>query len=193
MRGARATKSRYRAHHAGKVLPLIGREHELALIMEHWQQINDGEGQMILLTGEAGIGKSRVLLAVGDALKGQPHYRINYQCSPYHTDSALYPVIQQLIRAGNFVATDNVEAKLDKLEALLGLALAEPRQIAPLIAALLGIDGEQIWPIPRDRQLIRNLKLTLLQQNGRWSIVAKVKYDLIRSGHGVGRKDRFAE
>ena len=142
VRGARATKSRYRAHHAGKVLPLIGREHELALIMEHWQQINDGEGQMILLTGEAGIGKSRVLLAVGDALKGQPHYRINYQCSPYHTDSALYPVIQQLIRAGNFVATDNVEAKLDKLEALLGLALAEPRQIAPLIAALLGIDGE---------------------------------------------------
>ena len=143
----RTTESRYQAQRRGAVLPLFGHEHELAQIMEHWQRSIRGEGQMILLSGEAGIGKSRILQAVETTLDGQPHYRIHYQCSPYHSDSALYPAIQQLTRATQFTAEDTNEIKLDKLETLLDrgrprLALAQPEQSASLIADLLGIDFE---------------------------------------------------
>ena len=139
----RPVESRYQAQRAGAVLPLIGREHELAQLMECWQQAKSGEGRVILLKGEAGIGKSRLLRALDDAITGQAHHRINYQCSPYHTDSALYPAIQYLTRAAAFAVGDDDETRLDKLEALLGQALDKPTERAPLIAALLGIDSKK--------------------------------------------------
>ncbi len=93
---------------------------------------------MVLLTGEAGIGKSRILRALGDRVAGVPHMRIVNQCSPYHVDSALYPTIQQLTQTAGLEAVDDVEAKLDRLEGLLTGATASE---ILLIAALLGIDA----------------------------------------------------
>ena len=80
---------------------------------------------MVLLTGEAGIGKSRITRVAIDTIASEPHFRINYQCSPYHSDSALYPAIQQLSRAADFVPGDDSDCKLDKLEALLGRTIAD--------------------------------------------------------------------
>jgi class 3 adenylate cyclase/tetratricopeptide (TPR) repeat protein len=140
--GARAFESRYDARSAEADSPMIGREQELSLLMERWRQAKAGEGQMVLLTGEAGIGKSRITRVAIDAIVREPHFRINYQCSPYHGDSALYPAIQQLSRAANFAPEDDSDQKLDKLEALLGQAVDDHRVMAPLLAQMLGIDSE---------------------------------------------------
>lgn len=83
----RALESRFEAHRGSEVLPLVGREHELALLLERWRQATAGEGQAVLLSGEAGIGKSRITRALIDAVAEGPHIRISYQCSPYHTES----------------------------------------------------------------------------------------------------------
>ena len=121
---------------------MVGRDQELALLVERWRQAKAGEGQFVLLTGEAGIGKSRITRALIDAVAADEHIRINYQCSPYHTDSALYPVTQQLIRAAGFAANDTTKTKLDKLEALLGRAVERLDEAAPLIGMLLELDTE---------------------------------------------------
>jgi len=138
--GERALASRFEAH-IGQLLPMIGRDQELALLLERWAQAKAGEGQGLLLVGEAGIGKSRISRALLDAVADEPHTRIRYQCSPYHTDSALWPVIQQLTHAAGFVRDDGGEAKLDKLETLLRQAGDRAALAAPLIADLLGLDG----------------------------------------------------
>ena len=140
--GARALESRYDARTAEAASPMVGREQELELLMERWRQAKAGEGQMVLLTGEAGIGKSRITRVAIDVIASEPHFRINYQCSPYHGDSALYPAIQQLSRAANFEPDDDSDCKLDKLETLLGRAAADYRVMASLLAQMLGIESE---------------------------------------------------
>lgn len=137
-----AMESRFEAHQAGSPLPLIGRDQELALLLERWRQAKGNEGQMVLLSGEAGIGKSRLTRALIDAVAQERHVRIRYQCSPYHTDSALYPAIQQLCRAAGFTPNDAPQVKIDKLEALLALASNASDETAVLLAALLGLAGE---------------------------------------------------
>jgi class 3 adenylate cyclase/predicted ATPase len=154
--GERALESRFAARHAGGVTPLVGRDQELALLIERWQQAKAGEGQVVLLSGEAGIGKSRIAEAVVEAVRGEAYYLLRYQCSPYHADSALYPAIQQISHAAGFSATDSPEQRLDRLEALLAEGSAEPRTVAPLFAALLGIDGTARYgastPTPQQRR-----------------------------------------
>ena len=120
--GERPLESRFEARSGPALLPMVGRDQELALLLERWAQAKAGEGQGVLLVGEAGIGKSRIAAALLDALAEEPHVRVRYQCSPYHTDSALWPVIQQLSHAAGWSADDPIEARLDKLEALLGRA-----------------------------------------------------------------------
>ncbi len=137
--GERSTVSRFEAKSGPALLPMIGRDQELALLLERWTQAKAGEGQGVLLVAEAGIGKSRLTRALLDALADEPHARIRYQCSPYHADSALWPVIQQLTRAAGIATDDPTDARLDKLEALLDRAGG--RETAPLIADLLGVDG----------------------------------------------------
>jgi class 3 adenylate cyclase len=154
----RSVESRYQAQRAGSVLPMMGRDNELTQLLEGWRQVKEGEGQMILVTGEAGIGKSCLLRALDEALDRQSHYRIHYQSSPYHTDSALYPVLQQLARAAEFDIGDSDDTRLDKLEALLGIVPDPAEQSTPLIADLLGIDGTQRYGA---------LKLTPQQQRPR--------------------------
>jgi chloramphenicol 3-O-phosphotransferase len=117
--GERALESRFAAHGGSSMQPIVGRDQELALLLERWRQAEAGEGQMVLLTGEAGIGKSRIAEALFAALEARPHINLRYQCSPYHTDSALWPVRQQLVFAAGFGAEDTADMRLDKIEALL--------------------------------------------------------------------------
>jgi len=138
VQGERAAQSRFETGR-GQVLPMVGRDQELELLLDRWRQAKGGEGQGVLLIGEPGIGKSRITRALLDALADEAHTRVRYQCSPYHVDSALWPVTQQLTYAAGLVLGDSLEAKLDKLEALLDRA--DGRESAPLIADLLRLDA----------------------------------------------------
>ena len=139
--GVRQATSRFEAATQERLMPLIGRDQELALLMERWRQAREGEGQGVMLVGEAGIGKSRILRALLDGLKDEPHTRLQYQCSPYHADSAFWPVTQQFAHAAAFEPGETPERRLDRLEALLTQAGKEAVADAPLIATLMGIDG----------------------------------------------------
>lgn len=145
--GERALESRFAARQAGGLAPIVGRDQELGLLLERWRQATSSEGQAILLTGEAGIGKSRISEALVETVAGEPHFLLRYQCSPYHADSALYPVVQQLGHAARFSADDDAEQRLEKLEALLARA-GDSGAAAPLMAALLGLDGTSRYSAP---------------------------------------------
>jgi class 3 adenylate cyclase/tetratricopeptide (TPR) repeat protein len=143
--------SRFEAKVQDASLPMIGREHELALVMERWERAAGGEGQVIVLSGEAGIGKSRLTRAVMEEVGRADHYRISYHCSPYHTDSSFYPMVQHLEHAAGFEPGEGIDTQLDKLEA--SLRIAEPR----LIAELLQIDGTRRYgPLDLTPQQFRN-------------------------------------
>jgi class 3 adenylate cyclase/predicted ATPase len=139
---ASTVESRFDAAHSGALTPFAGREHDLGLMTERWVLAKDGEGQVLLLSGEAGIGKSRMLQAFREQLGDEPHFRLRYQCSSHHVNTVLYPIVQRLERAAKFSAADTAEDKLVKLEALLGLSGQNIDVIAPLFASLLSLPGE---------------------------------------------------
>ena len=116
-----SVERRFEALHAGGLTDLVGRQEELDLLIRRWSKAMAGEGQVVLLSGEAGIGKSRLTAALSDRLVMEPHTRLRYFCSPQHTDSALYPIISQMERAAGFAHGDTAQTKLDKLDALLSL------------------------------------------------------------------------
>jgi hypothetical protein len=116
--GIAVTEGRFEAQHQ-HLTPLVGREAEMAMVMARWGQACAGEGQLIVLSGEPGIGKSRITQALRECLADEPHTRLRYQCSPYRTNSALHPVIEQLERAAGFARDDTPDQKLDNLEALI--------------------------------------------------------------------------
>ncbi len=142
-----SVESRFAAIRTGGNLPLIGRTHEMGLMLERWRQARSGEGQIVTVVGEAGIGKSRIAEAVQEALAGEPHARVHLQCSPYHSDSALYPVIQHLARAARFAAADSPGDKIEKLTALFSARAKSDAAAIPLLAELLSIPvAEQAAP-----------------------------------------------
>ncbi len=136
--GEIARESRFAARKLGELTPIVGRQQELNLIRERWAKAKVGSGQMIVVTGEAGIGKSRITQAAIDGIATDEHLRITFQCSPYHADSAFYPIIQQMNLVTGINADDNTESKLDKLEQFLDKDI----EFAPLMASLLGIDAQ---------------------------------------------------
>jgi class 3 adenylate cyclase len=138
-----ALESRFAARRTGGVAPVVGRDQELALLLEHWRQAKGGEGQLVLLTGEAGIGKSRITEAMIEAVAGEPHSLIRYQCSPYHAGSALHPAIHHLAHTAGIDPDDDPERRLGRLEAWLARTdepTATPEATA-LLAALLDLDA----------------------------------------------------
>jgi len=117
--GPSSVRSRFEAHHGISPAPLIGREEELELLVRRWRDAVGGEGRVVLLSGEPGIGKSRLLAALQERLRLEPHTRLRYFCSPQHTDSALFPVISQLRQAARLAPDDTPEQKLAKFAYLL--------------------------------------------------------------------------
>ena len=143
--GASAVDSRFEALRVART-PLLGRDEEIELLMRRWQQIKRGDGSVVLISGEAGIGKSRLAETVVEQLSDDPHIRLRRFCSPHHQDSALFPTISQLERAAEFRRDDTDQQRLDKLEALLVEASADLSEAVPLIADLLSVPVANRYP-----------------------------------------------
>ncbi len=142
---ASSVESRFEALHATGLTALVGREEESELLLRRWSRTKTGEGQVVLLSGEAGIGKSRLTAALLERLATEPHTRLRYFCSPQHTDSALYPIIGQMERAAGLAHDDKPQARLDKLDALLAQT-STSIQDAALIAEMLSVPNDGRYP-----------------------------------------------
>ena len=118
-----SVESRFEAFHAIGLTELVGREEELEFLLRRWSKAKGGEGQVVLLSGEPGIGKSRLTAALLDRIATELHTRLRYFCSPQHTDSALYPIISQMERAAGFAHDDTQQTKLNKLDAVLAQSI----------------------------------------------------------------------
>lgn len=134
-------RSRFEVAVTKGLTPLVGREQEAGLLLERWERVEEGEGQVVLLCGEPGIGKSRLVRALEERLAGEAHVRIESSCSPYYQNSALYPVLNHLQRLV-FKREDSTEEKLEKLERILEQYGFSLQEMVPLFASLLSL------PIP---------------------------------------------
>jgi class 3 adenylate cyclase len=141
----RMVESRFEALRGEALTPFVGREEEIELLLRRWRRAIAGDGQTVLLSGEAGIGKSRLVTVLRDRLAGEDHTRLRHFCSPHHQDSALHPFIAQLERAAGFTREDAAETRLDKIEALLAPASPSTEDLA-LFAELLSLPPEQRYP-----------------------------------------------
>jgi class 3 adenylate cyclase/predicted ATPase len=140
-----SAEGRFEAFHASGLTELVGRWEELDLLFRRWSKAKTGQGQVVLLLGEAGIGKSRLTAALLERFAAQPHTRLRYFCSPQRTDSALYPIISQMERAAGFTHEDTAKAKLDKLDAVLAQT-STPIQDAALFAEMLSLPNDGRYP-----------------------------------------------
>ena len=160
--GKTTVTSRSHALQKRNLLPLIGRDDEMQVLLRRWERARTGAGQVVLLSGEAGIGKSRLTIALVEQLAREPHIRLRFFCSPQHTDSTLYPVIGEMWRAGGFAHDDSPQAKLDKLEALLAQS-ATPPEDAALFAEMLSLPNDGRYPpVEAESQLRREKTLKAL-------------------------------
>jgi class 3 adenylate cyclase/predicted ATPase len=162
---ASSVASRFEALHATGLTALVGREEESELLLRRWARAKAGEGQVVLLSGEAGIGKSRLTAALLERLAAEPHTRLRYFCSPQHMDSALYPIIGQMERAAGLTHDDKPQTRLDKLDAVLALS-STSIQHAALFAETLSLANDGRYPTleltPEERRQ-RTLEALILQ------------------------------
>ena len=159
-----SAESRFEAMHGGTLTPLIGREHEIGLLLERFERARDGDGQVVLLSGEPGIGKSRTVGTLRERLAGEHCLPLSHFCSPFHINSALYPIIGLLERAAGFERDDPPAGRLAKLEALVARAIKDVGESAPLLAALLSIPTGDRYPpleLTPEVQKQRTLKVLL--------------------------------
>jgi len=163
-----AVASRFEALRGSSLTPLIGRGEEIDLLLRRWARAKAGDGQVVLISGEPGIGKSRITAALEERLHAEPHLRLRYFCSPYHQDSALYPFVDQLGRASGFARDDTPTAKLEKLEAVLAPP-APPEEDVALLADLLSLPASERHPLPElsaQRKKERTLEALIRQLEG---------------------------
>jgi len=144
---ASSVESRFEAMHPGALTALVGREEELELLLRRWARAKAGNGQVVLISGEPGIGKSRITAELQGRLHTEPHIRLRYFCSPYYQDSALYPFIDQLGRAAGFAREDSPATKVEKLGALLARA-TPPHEDVSFLADLLSLPSLDRYPLP---------------------------------------------
>ena len=140
-----SAESRFEALHASGLTALVGREEEFDLLLRRWSKAEAGEGQVVLLSGEPGIGKSRLTAALLERLSGEPHTRLRYFCSPQHTDSAFYPIIAQMERAAGLAQDDQPQAKIDKVDAVLSQTSTSIGDAA-LFAEMLSLPNDGRYP-----------------------------------------------
>jgi class 3 adenylate cyclase len=160
--------SRFEALRGSALTRLVGRDEEIELLLRRWVRAKEGDGQIVLISGEPGIGKSRLTAALAERLHTEPHLRLRYFCSPYHQDSALYPFVDQLGRASAFGRDDPPAARLEKLEALLARAAPQDEDVA-LLADLLSLPASERHPLPNlspQRKKERTLESLLRQLEG---------------------------
>jgi predicted ATPase len=160
--------SRFEALRGAGLSPLVGRDEEIDLLVRRWARAKAGDGQVVLISGEPGIGKSRIAAALAGRLHAEPHLRLRYFCSPYHQDSALYPFVDQLERASGFARDDMPAAKLEKLETLLARA-APPDEDVAFLADLLSLPDSERHPLPSlspQRKKERTLEALIRQLEG---------------------------
>jgi class 3 adenylate cyclase len=156
VRGQGKAESRYEALHPATALtPLIGRTEEIEILLRRWQRAKDSEGQVLLVSGEPGIGKSRLVAAFQERIQQEPHIRLRNFCSPHHRNSALHPVIAQLERAAGFERHDDAEKRLAKLRTLLAQTEVREGEVA-VVADLLSIPSQ----LPPDLTAQRKKELT---------------------------------
>jgi class 3 adenylate cyclase len=163
-----AVTSRFEALRGSALSPLIGRDEEIELLLRRWARAKTGDGQVVLISGEAGLGKSRITAALAGRLHAEPYLRLRYFCSPYHQDSALFPFIDQLGRAAGFARDDPPSSKLEKLESLLALA-APPDEDVAFLADLLSLPCSDCHPLPNlspQRKKERTLEALIRQLEG---------------------------
>ena len=144
--GVSQSESRFEAAHTARLTGFVGREAESAELLVRQRRAWAGNGQIVLISGDAGIGKSRLLAWLAEQVADTPHTRLRYHCSPYHRDSALYPFVQQFERAAGVAPQEPPDAKLDKLEKMLGLPTDRMGEVAPLIASILSIPTGTRYP-----------------------------------------------
>jgi class 3 adenylate cyclase/predicted ATPase len=166
--GEGRAESRFEALHGAHVTPLVGRDAELDLMLSRWRLAEVGAGQVVLISGEAGLGKSRLVLALRESLQARPITVVTYACSPHHTNSPLFPFLSELERTARFAPDDGSAKRLKRLENLLADDGSElPGETLPLFADLLGIPSESqgavrnLSPQQRKALLFRTLMLRL--------------------------------
>jgi len=166
--GPSGVESRFEAMHKTKLPPLFGRQEEIELLLRRWQHATQEEGRVVVLTGEPGIGKSHIALALEERLESQPHLTLRYFCSAHHTNSALFPFIGQLERASGFERSDSVAQKLSKLDSLVAQSTADPEHVA-VLANLLGLpasDRYQLQELSPQKRKEKTLAALLAQLDG---------------------------
>jgi predicted ATPase/class 3 adenylate cyclase len=144
--GESEAESRFEAHHGPSWTALVGRDQELALLLDRWERAKDGEGQVVLLAGQPGIGKSRLVRALREHVGSVPHFPLTHFCSPYYANTALYPVVGLLERGAELRRGDPPEQQLDQIEAMLALAVDDIRESTQLLADLLAIPAGGRYP-----------------------------------------------
>jgi class 3 adenylate cyclase/tetratricopeptide (TPR) repeat protein len=159
-------ENRFEALRSMTLSPLVGRDEEVQLLLRRWSQAKEGEGQIVLVSGEAGIGKSRIVAALQERLEPERPVRLRYFCSPHRGDSALFPIIAWLERAAGFKLDDALAVKLDKLSALLSQSGDTDQETGAVFADLLSLPaGERFPPLPDDpRQKRERILVALVRQ-----------------------------
>ena len=146
--GASEAASRFEAQHTTSLTPLLGRDDEIDMLSRRWRDATQGEGHVVVLTGEPGIGKSHIALAFQERLQAEPHIRLRHYCSAHHTNSALFPFISQLERTARFQRGDAPAEKFAKLEVLLMQSGANAVHSVPILANLLSLPPSERYPLP---------------------------------------------